>query len=179
MDAIVRHKLVSYSFAFLSMILYIAKLSGITYIAFSCCAGFENSNNVIIYSIGLSSFSILKIYLYQSVLVGAVSNIFLSQICPLLEITISIQFGFFTLLNQHWYPCIDWEVASTVFVFIILDTLICGYYAFHIITSNWQNIPLPERMTSMQNPHEDSDLECRNQPFFTFEGKNFKHKFIQ
>ena len=171
MDAIVRHKFVSYCFALVSIILYIAKLSGITYIAFSCCAGFENSNNVIIYSVGVSSFSILKLYLYQSVLVGAVSNIFLSQICPLLEITMSIQFAFFTLLNQHWYPCIDREVASTVFVFIILDTLICGYFAYHIITSNWPNIPLPETMITIQNPLEDLDLECRNQPLFTFEGK--------
>ena len=171
MDAIVRHKFVSCSFALLSMILYIAKLSGITYIAFSCCSGFDNSNNVLIYSFGVSSFSILKLYLYQSVLVGAESNIFLFQICPLLEVTMSIQFGFFTLLNQHWYPCIDREVASTVFVFIILDTLICGYFAYHIITSNWSNIPLLETMITIRNPLEQSDLECRNQPLFTFDGK--------
>ena len=171
MDAIIRHKFVSYSVALLSMILYIAKLSGITYIAFSCCAGFNNSNNVIIYSTGVSLFSIFKLYLYQSVLVGAVSNTLLTQLFPLLEIMISIQFGFFTLVNHHWYPCIDREVASTVFVCIILDTLICGYFAFHIITSNWPNISLPETVITIRNRLEESDLECRNQPLFTYEGK--------
>ena len=144
-------KAITYAVAMISIVLYMAKLTAITYIAFNCCLGFKNSNNVFTYSIAVSLFSILKLYLFQSVLVERTSNVCTWQICSLLEITMSLQFGFCTLLNHQWFQCINQGVASSLFICLVLDTMIYGYFAFRIVGANLQNRTQCEEARATQN----------------------------
>ena len=163
MDPKQRSKVITYCVALVSIVLYLAKVSGVTYLAFTCCIGFRNTNNVFVYSVAMSVFTIFKLYLYASVIVDGTSSICTWQISSLLEIALSLQFGVFMLSNHQWFPCITKKMASIIFIFLFFDSVIYGFFAFRVIGTYLSNFNPSEESIEQQHHSEQSSTQNRTE----------------
>ena len=131
----------------ISIILYVLKIAGITVIAYFCHL-FTDSIYVLLFAITVTVLSIQKSYLFYSVIFERPLYMFTWQICCLIEVILTLQFGVSVLLNHKWFPCIPAAMASTFFICLFLDSVVYSYFAFCLAESNMDNRINPAEQTT-------------------------------
>ena len=134
----------------LSSILYVLKIVGVAVIAYFCHL-FNDSTYFLLFMITVTILSMQKSYLFYSVIVERPLYMFTWQICCLIEVILTLQFGVSILLNQKWFPCIPQSLSSSIFVCLFVESVVYSYLAFCLAGSHMDNRINPDEQSTQES----------------------------
>ena len=124
--------------AIVSGIPYVLKIVGISAVAYYCHLLYD-SVNIVLFMVTVLVLSMQKSYLFYTVIIEKNLVAFTWQICCLIEIILTLQFAVSVLLNHRWFPCIPKATSSSIFVFLVVDSIVFSYFAFCLARPKTEN----------------------------------------